>query len=277
MIPRIIVEAQDYRAKVLAEYFSQDPDITEEERVQLDPNSDLILDQELESVKARTSYALLKLYEEKGYDTFKETCVKMKVAKSLDRTNYGTFKGELAEIYLYVTLMEFIKKFDLPWKLHHSLIIRKPEGEAGSTECDLVLLAEEMSVVFEVKSYNGNKKLTDVCTINVNGRSSNIYNQNALHCRSLQAHINKFNLSSKYGMKSVLFSFATGSLEDCRTTDNKKLLPVLTEDNLLSFLSALTKLKQKFWKPELFDAVGSLVGQVSMEEHIAYLNSIKTK
>lgn len=276
MIPKVIVVAQDYRAKVLAEYFSQEPELTEEERQQFASSSDFVLDRELGSVKERTNYALLKLYSDKGYDVFKETCLKMKVTKSLDRTDYSTFKGELAEVYLYVTIMEFIKKFDLPWKLYHSLIISKPVDEGGSTECDLILVAEEMVVVFEVKSYNGDKKITDLCTITVNGKKKNIYDQNALHCRCLQWHIKPLNIGGKYGMKSALFSFATGGLEDTRAKEHKQLMPVLTEDNVLQFLTALSKLKQKFWTSEIFDCVDSLVGQISMEEHVEYLKSLRS-
>jgi hypothetical protein len=277
MIPRVIVEAQDYRAKVLAEYFSQEPELTEEERQQLTSSSDLILDKELTSIKERTNYALLKLYADKGYDAFKETCLKMKVTKSLDRTDYSTFKGELAEVYLYVTIMEFIKKFNLNWKLYHSLVISKPVSEGGSTECDLILVAEEMLVVFEVKSYNGEKTITDLCTISVNGKKKNIYDQNALHCRCLQWHIKPLNLGGKYGMKSALFSFATGSLKDTRAKEHQQLMPLLTEDNVLNFLTALSKLKQKFWTSEIFDCIDSLVGQISMEEHLSYLKSINNR
>lgn len=271
MIPKVIIEGQKYRKKVVEKYYNGELSEEVDSDNQL---REIEFTKEFSSAKERTNYALLKVYEEAGYSAFVKTCNSLLFKSSLQRDDYSEMKGELAEVYLYITITEFINKFKLPWEVHHSLIIKKPEGEKGSTECDVVLISEEMIVVFEAKSYNGDKKISDICTVSVNNRTRDIYKQNALHCRSLVHQLERFALSGKYGMKSVMFSYATGSIDDTRTIENKRLIPIVTENSLLSFLTSVSKLSQKFWSSGIFDHVESLVGLISPEEHLSYVKSL---
>lgn len=272
-IPKVILDAKDYRRSVVGQH----AEVHEVEVEDVLPDLvDLDLSEEHKTVKERTNYALLQLYEQKGYDIFKKTILNMKGNKWFKATDYGTFKGECAEIYLYATVMEFVKKFDLSWRVFLSLVIPHRDGIAGhTTELDLVLVSEEMITVFESKSYGGDKKITDVCSIKRSSGKTDIYGQNALHCESLIKQIADFNINDQKGMKSVLFSYAEGSLEDVRDTQYKRLMPVITEDNLLSYLTSLTKLEDKFWRDGVYKCLDNLADKYTMQDHMNHINRKK--
>lgn len=275
-VPRAMLEAQSYRKAIVAAN-------TEEVEVEVNDDGeyqelspDLELTESHGSVKERTNYALIQLYEQKGYDLFKKTCLNMKGNNWFDKDEYGFFKGECAEVFLYVTILEFIDKFKLPWKVFLSLVIPHKDGIAGhTTELDLVLVSEEMITVFEAKSYGGDKIIRDVCSIQRKGGTKDIYSQNALHCESLIKQIAYFNINDQKGMKSILFSYAEGSLKDARQAQHKRLMPVLTEDNILKYLTSLTKLEDKYWKYDIYAKVTELSYQLTMEDHMNYINRDK--
>lgn len=270
-IPRVIIEAQDYRKEVVEATVV--PEECDEEYGEESSGVKLDLIETHGSVKARTNYALLQLYEQKGYDVFRRTCLNMKSNNWFNKGDYGFFKGECAEVYLYVTILEFIDKYKLPWKVFLSLVIPHKDGVEGhTTELDLVLVSEEMITVFEAKSYGGNKTIKDICTISRKYGDKNIYGQNALHCESLIKQIADCNINDQRGMKSVLFSYAEGTLTDSRKPEYKRLMPVLTEDDILSYLTSLTKLSNKYWKPTVFDVITKLSYELSIEDHMAYIN-----
>lgn len=277
-IPRAILDVHEYREEVVREFVSNydDEEDEEEEVTPSELPTDLHLEESHESVKARTNYALIQLYEQKGYDIFKQTCLAMKKNSWFKKDDYGIFKGECAEVYLYVTVLEFIKKFQLPWKVYLSLVIPHRDGKEGhTTEIDLVLVSEEMITVFESKSYGGDKEITDVCTIERKGGNKDIYKQNALHCESLIKQIADYNINDVKGMKSALFSYAEGDLEDTREDKYKRFMPVLTEDNILKYLTSLTKLSTKYWKPEVFEKIEQLSKELTVEDHMNYINRNK--
>ena len=279
-IPRAVLEAQKFRSEIAEEYcgyldeYYEDDD---EEFISPEGKLDLSDDADRDNrVKGRANYVLLQLYEQKGYDVFKRTCINMKGNYWFDKDEYGQFKGECAEVYLYVTILRFIEKYNLTWKVYLSLVLPNRDGIQGhTTELDIVLVSEEMITVFEAKSYNGNKTITDICTINRPAGKKDIYKQNALHCESLIKQIKDYNINGPRGMKSVLFSFAQGSLKDTRDKRCSNLIPVLTEDNLLHYLSSLTRLKDKYWKPTIFDRIEELSKQLTIEDHMKFIRSSK--
>lgn len=278
-VPRVILEAQKYREDIVGEQCDdmEEVDYDEDEDGEYSAELDLELSESHKGVKARANYALLQLYNQKGYDVFKRTCIQMKSNKWFDKSEYGFFKGECAEVFLYATILEFINKFNLPWKVYLSLVVQHRDGiEGHTTELDIVLVSQEMITVFEAKSYNGSKELIDLCTIKRKSDSKDIYRQNALHCESLIKQIADYNINDTRGMKSVLFSFAEGSLKDSREPQCKKLIPVLTEDNLLKYLTSLTKLEMKYWKPTIYDRVEELSKKLTMKDHMNYIMKNKT-
>lgn len=273
-VPKAMLEAQPYRKAIVGvntEEVEVDPvDYEEESAV------DLELTESHGSVKERTNYALIQLYQQKGYDIFKQTCLNMKGNNWFDKDEYGFFKGECAEVFLYVTILEFIEKYQLPWKVYLSLVVPHKDGIAGhTTELDLVLVSEEMITVFEAKSYGGDKIIRDICSIQRKHGTKDIYSQNALHCESLIKQIAYFNINDQRGMKSILFSYAEGSLTDARQSKYKRLMPILTENNILKYLTSLTKLEDKYWKYDIYAKVSQLSYELTMEDHMNYINRDK--
>ena len=276
MIPKVIAEAQEYRKKVIAdmgmEITNSDDLILEGEEgvLSLDPNQT--------SVKGRTKAAFLALYEKEGYDVFMKTANKLRSrGKELNNKEWGHFKGETAEMVLIVTIMEFIRKHNLPWKVFHSLVIPHYRGEEGATtECDVVLVSEEIVTVFEAKSNSGNKVLTDICTVNIKGREPNdIFKQNALHCNSLIRQIEHLNQQTQQGLMSVYFLFDDGKFTDKRTDSNKRKMPALDEKTLIQYLSVLTKKTTKNWKPEIYSFVEELSNKLNGEDHRNFIQGGK--
>lgn len=270
-VPRVIIDAQEYRADVL------EVDAIEECEEDLPSKPILNLTESKESVKDRTNYALLQLYYQKGYDAFKKTCLNMKGSGWVDKNDYGHFKGEVAEVYLYVTVLEFIEKFQLPWTAHLSLVVPHRNGkEKETTEIDLALVSEEMITVFEAKSYGGLKKITGICTVTA-GNKNDVYRQNALHCESLLKQIEGNNINGPRGMKSVMFSFSEGDIQDNRQEEYKRLMPILTEDSILAYLSSLTKLEKKYWNKEIFAKMEDLSKRLTMDDHLKHVTGGKVK
>lgn len=222
-----------------------------------------------DEVYERTEHAFLQLYKKKGYDAFRETVIQMKRKPESFKEEWALFKGESAEMFLFITISEFIKVHNLPWKVFHSLVIPHWNQKDKTTECDVVLVSETNITVFEAKSYSGNKTLTGLCTITRSSGSADVYSQNALHCRSLSVLIEKHNLKKDAGMKSALFSFSEGDLKDKRNKDAKKLMPALDEDSLLRYLTALTKVNCKYWSADVIGAVEELSTKHTREEHIS--------
>lgn len=272
-VPRAMLEAQPYRKAIVDQNVEEVEVEVDDEEVN---TADLELTESYGTVKERTNYALLQLYEQKGYDVFKQTCINMKGNNWFDKDEYGFFKGECAEVFLYVTIVEFIEKFKLPWKVYLSLVLPHKDGITGhTTEIDLVLVSEEMITVFEAKSYGGNKTIRDICTIQRKHGNKDIYSQNALHCESLIKQIADLNINDQRGMKSVLFSYAEGSIKDAREAKYKRLMPVVTENTILRYLTSLTKLENKYWKPEIYGKVFALSLELTMEDHMNYINRDK--
>lgn len=277
-VPKVIVDLHEYRAGVVEKYTTLQTieileDVISDDKVQVT----LDLPEKKLSAKERTNYALLQLYYQKGYKIFRDVCYSLKENPGLNSSDFGIFKGEVAEVFLYVTALAFIEKFKLDYKVYLSLVIPKYTGIQGeTTELDLVLVSKNMIVVFEAKSYGGDKKIKDICTISRKSGSRDIYQQNAMHIKSLFKLIEKYNINGR-GVKSVLFSYSLGKLEDIRDKRYKELMPVVTENNLLAFLTTLSKLNTECWTQEALDIIEETSKKYTMEDHMKHINSTKRR
>lgn len=276
-VPKVFLEAQEYRKKVLEPYLTEEEyeDYDEEDdEVESYSTASLYLTEEHRDIRSRTNYALVQLYEQKGYDVFARTCENMKHNNWFDKSEYGQFKGECAEAFLYVTIDAFIKKNNLPWRIYQSLVVPHRNGEQGATtEIDIVLVSEQQIVVFEAKSYNGNKTITDECTVHHGGKTTDIFGQNGLHCESLQKKILDLNINAYKGMKTAFFSYAVGSINDKRSPEMKTRMPALDERTIQLFLGALAKLETKYWRYDIFDRFDQLSKELTMKDHMRYVMS----
>jgi len=205
-----------------------------------------------DTIAKRVFAAFQWVHENLGYDKFREMAIRLKKIPSLDQQQYSEAKGELAEVFLYRTILQWLEKRGLgyKWKVYHHLMIPFMSGK-GYTEIDVLLAGKNMIVVFECKSFNGKKIIAKECYVKTSsGKGHDIYKQNGMHCKELWEHISPLSFGEIGLIKSVMFSFAVGTIEDKRVPDYKRLMPVLDEDSLVAFLDSLnTQAIATRWKP----------------------------
>lgn len=271
-VPMVILEMQEYRKKILhtktisyrtdSKILQQKNDsISEiiESFESLDLKSDL-------DIQDRTLKAFLWVVENLGYDEFRRMAISLKRMPSLSQQEYQYAKGELAEVFFYVTAKEFFRKNSCEqWKLYHHLFvpyISKNDPTQG-TELDLVIASPYTILMIEVKSWSGEKKLTNKCTLTRTFKdkevnSHDLFSQSVHHSKALIDHIENYALSTTGIIKNIFFNFSLGSIEDKRTINNQRLMPMIDEDNIIPFLSALIKLSRKNWKTDALTKIDEL-------------------
>lgn len=228
------------------------------------------------SVKDKSQMVLMQVYEVKGYDTFMSVVDNMRKFSNKDKSAVSEAKGEIAEIVCEVMVLHYIKVFNLKdWYICRGLILGSKKDKNFSTELDLVLCTPHCASVIEIKSYNGEKVVTGECTIDTPYvKSKDVYGQNLLHIRSFWENFKQCSSDPHGAVKSVLFSFSHGPLVDKRTHQAKQLMPVFTDVDFMSYLSALRGLNRKpSWD------VGKLQKAIivqrknarSLDEHVQYL------
>lgn len=272
-VPKVIVDLHEYREGIVNKYTTQQVvDIMESIEEDTESHVSLDLPEQKVGARDRTNYVLLQLYYQKGYQVFRDVCLMLKNNPGLSRDDFGAFKGEVAEVFLYVTTIAFIEKYNLDYKVYLSLVIPKHTGiEGETTELDLVVASKGMIVVFEAKSYNGDKKIKGLCTIQRSSGSRDIYQQNAMHIKSLYKLIDKYNINGR-GIKSVLFSYSAGKLEDVRQPQHQRLMPVVDETNLLGFLTAMSKVRGECWQPQALEVIETMSNTYTMQDHMNHIN-----
>lgn len=272
-IPAVILEMEEYRKKILIGGTSLPPKGEKvEEITQVIDELESVSFLELPSVRERTNHAFTWVFENFGYDEFRKMAIKMKKIDGISSDQYAEAKGELAELFLYITVKEWLRinnKYD--WKVYHHFYLPYKSGN-GSTELDVVIASQYIIVVFECKSYNGAKILTRECMLTpARSKAIDVFKQNALHCKALWEHVEPFALSDVGVLKSAYFNFSLGTLTDKRSDDNKRLMPALSEDNIIHFLNAMNKSVNRVgWRSSIL-AFTEDIGrrEYNAEEHVS--------
>lgn len=168
--------------------------------------------------------------------------------------------GEICETVLEMLILDFIKENNLSskgWFYETGLILRdvnKP-GSGYFTELDVTLFTPQKIFAFECKSYGGDKRITDKCTIRKKkGGTFDVYDQHMKHFKVLADQMQPFRIASikTRGVapyQLILFDFALGNTEDVRDTSSKLLMPCLDEKNVTNIL------KESFGDPVQWDIV----------------------
>jgi len=224
-----------------------------------------------DSIQERIQASFRWVYETQGYPEFLAFCKRMKKMDFLSQDSFSRAKGELAEVFLTHTIEEWIKRNNLSskWRVYPHYYIPYRSGK-GHTEIDVLLVSRNCIVVFEAKSYSGEKFVVGDCSVKVKGRLTDIFSQNSLHCKALYEHIQDLVLGTSGAMKSIYFSFATGSLIDERTVDNQRLMPAIDEEMLPHFLNALEKNATTItWSSEIFTRVEAISKEYCADTHSA--------
>lgn len=230
---------------------------------------------EHKDIKNRTQVVLRRIYEIKGYTVFMEVISNLKKFSGKEKDDVIIAKGEIAEIVCEIMMEYFILERGLKdWRIYKGLILGSKKDSNFSTELDMVLATPTCISVIEVKSYNGKKTLEEECTLVVRELRKNVFSQNVLHIKSFWENFKDSACSTQGAVKSVLFSFAYGTLADKRTPTNKAMMPAYSEDNFISYLVALEQLnRQPIWNINKLDSLVKTQKETArtFEAHVNYL------
>ncbi len=204
------------------------------------------------SFKDKTNEVLLELYNKEGLQNTIEVAHAM--LQSATHKNNKHFlahtHGEICESILECIVLDYFKSFNLNkygWFYKKGLILKDINNPDSGyfTELDLTVFTPQRIFAFECKSYGGNNRITDSCTIRrKNGSSFDVYEQHKKHFMVLADQLKPFRIINQQNALStpyqlVLFDFSEGSTTDERDTKNKLLMPCLNEKNVLNIFKTV--------------------------------------
>lgn len=204
------------------------------------------------SYKDSTNSILLKLYNSSGIDNTIAVARAMLSSKThKDEQHFRAHThGEICETVLECLILDYIKKYNKTkygWFYKKGLILKDINNPDSGyfTELDLTVFTPQRIFAFECKSYSGDNKITDKCTIcRKKGNSFDVYDQHSKHFMVLADQLKPFRIINQANALSnpyqlVLFDFSTGSTTDIRDNKYKLLMPCLNESNVLNIFKTL--------------------------------------
>ena len=187
-----------------------------------------------DSAQASIRQSILRFYSQRGIEQTREFCQKLLEAENhKDNKDFkAKVHGEICEALLEAILTDYIKKNKLSnrWFFEKGMVIKDLDSRNKDfyTELDLTLFTPGKVVLFECKSYAGEKKLCDECTIVRSCGEFDVYKQNKNHMVVLNTNIKSCCTSNVAGAyKLALFNFSIGGLKDLRDEKRKKIMPVI--------------------------------------------------
>jgi Holliday junction resolvase-like predicted endonuclease len=258
----------------IQKYFKQEKSVTSYSSDKISLKYDL---------KEKTRLILWSIYKNEGFQVFMDTvnCMRKFEGRKLD--DVMQVKGEVAEVVLEILIKRFIAERKIHnWYVHKGVILGNKKNKKFSTEIDFILITPQVVSVIEVKSLNGDKIITDDCTVIVRkGKDElckNIFAQNKIHIQTFWDNF-KCVAKGKSGIiKSVLFSFSLGNITDNRSASKINLMPVYTEDTIASYLEAIFYLnREPVWEVAELERLisNSQTNYKALyDKHIRYINSI---
>jgi hypothetical protein len=194
--------------------------------------------------------------------------------------------GEIGESVLYVMIKDYCEKHKLKdWYFTRSLIIKDRDNLRSDffTEIDFVLTTPARIVLFECKSYSGNKTLVGKGSINrVKKKGFNVFSQHLNHALYFSKLFDGLALKGKKGLQLYrypIFSFSKDPVEDLRKNEWKTIMPLLEPSTLFSFLDKLRLSGTVLWNtPDVIEVVKALEDISERnnfhDKHIAFLTRI---
>lgn len=233
-------------------------------------------------LKDKTRKILWDIYRAEGYRSFMGIVHHMQSMKGKKYADLIQVKGEIAEVVLEILIHQFIKEKGISdWYVYKGLILGDKSCSVFSTEIDVILATPKVVTIIEVKSYNGNKIITGNCLLTAKFfnhlNQKDVYSQNRLHIEAFWKQFGIAAKSDKGIIKSVLFSYSSGSLSDQRTKENREIMPVYTENDFGGFLNAVYLLKRRpIWDVGKLDHLirRAQKTSISYSDHIKYVNSL---
>ena len=194
--------------------------------------------------------------------------------------------GEIAETILECIILDYIERYNLKkygWFYKKGLILKDiNHTDSGYyTELDLTVFTPQKIFAFECKSYGGDKRITDICTIRKKkGGSFDVYDQHKKHFMVLADQLKPFRIVNPQNAKFapyqlVLFDFATGETVDERLPQHKILMPCLNESNV-SNISKLNYNKPVMWDIQRVQKAIEIIASHTKQNTIEHLKYVKS-
>lgn len=242
--------------------------------------------------KEETNKVLLEYYKEHGLaptiDIAKAMLLSDKYKNNMHF--YTHTHGEICETILECILEDFFKKFGLSrygWFYKKGLILKDINAtESGYfTELDLTVFTPQKIFAFECKSYGGDKKITNKCTIvKKAGGSYDVYKQHSQHFNVLANQLAPFRIRNKGTLNHsayqlILFNFSTGQTADVRNSEDKLIMPCLNENNVLNIFKLLVN-QPVLWDIERVKKAVDIIDKhsaVNRAKHLSYVKKLRDK
>lgn len=240
------------------------------------------------SFKEPTNKVLLEFYKKNGLQqTIAVAHEMLKAPTHKDNKVFHSFvHGEICETVLEAITLEYMKFHPAQtkeWFYSKGLIIKDVHNPNSGyfTEIDLTVFTPQKLIAFECKSYGGNKKITDKCTIKkVKGGQFDVYDQHEKHARVLSEQLNPFRkreFREKPAYQLVMFDFSEGETKDIRGTKEKLLMPCLNETNVMNVYKMIEN-EPVIWNvPQLKRAVTIIERSCAenKKKHLSYVKNLK--
>ena len=221
-------------------------------------------------------------YAKNGYASTEIFCTKLlesNVHKN-DKDFRTEIHGEVCESFLECALDEYIKKHKLgdTWFYTKGMVVKDLDGNPNHlTEIDLTLFTPSRVILFECKSYAGNNTLINECTIRrESGGTYDVYKQQKNHLKSLDSNIRScIRVKGRYVI--TLFDFSLGSTTDTRSSEHRRLVPLVNSKNIDLFLDKYRHLGVSWDIPRLKKLTQIIMSNndVWRKKHLAYVKSIR--
>lgn len=188
------------------------------------------------AVKDDIQGVLWTVYQRKGYETLLK-CAWEVMAKCESKAKdmyYRQMKGEVAEVVLDCGLRELQKVIKPSIVLKGLCIPIRSTG--GTTELDVSFVTPRKIFLFECKSYKNRPRVTGECLL---GDNMDVAAQSKYHLKGLHEYIGRL-CDTRKGppYKFILFEMSIDGVEDVRSPENQKRIPIYNPDN---FVAELTK------------------------------------
>ena len=244
------------------------------------------------SYKSTTHDVILDMHKKFGTDKTIEIAYKM--LESHTHKSEGHFlshvHGEICESVLEILIIDFINEFHLEskgWFYKTGLILKDVNnpGNGYFTELDLTVFSPQKIFAYECKSYGGDKKITDKCTIRKKkGGTFDVFDQHLKHFNVLADNLAPFRIANpktagKPSYQLALFDFALGETEDIREAKDKLLMPCLNETNATEIMK-LAFDKPVMWSIKHVKSAVEIIAkntEKNTAEHLKYVQALNEK
>lgn len=226
--------------------------------------------------------SILKFYKERDVQQTKSFCRKLLEAQDhkSDKKFKSEVHGEICEALLEVLLLDYINRNNLQnrWFIEKGMVLKDLNSNNKNfyTELDLTLFTPGKIVLFECKSYAGDKKICDECTIVRTCGEFDVYKQNLNHMKVLNSNIKTCFNGKSNAYKMVLFNFSLGTIKDLREEQWKKRMPIIDIDNLDDFLNVVAK-QPSVWDVHKLKKICNIImekNSILRKKHLAYVKTL---